>query len=142
MNSKHASLQQLQMLQGIYHSASGERWTAGEMHAELEIAFTGKCFAAAVNPHHRVVPAEVLVVETAAVLGPVEGEAWYQENVVVVDVVFVFVVVVVVVVVESPAAGTDPLLLVHVLLSVGLSPTASLDDSCSVFRGFRGFVAA
>lgn len=62
----------------------------------------------------------------AEVVGPVEVETLCQENVA-----------------EFAAAGTDPLLLVHVvMLSVGLSPTASLDGRCFAFLGFRGFVAS
>jgi hypothetical protein len=82
----------------------------------------------AVEPHHCVVAAEVVVVEVAAVVGPVEVEAGCRENVVVEFA-------------SAAAAATDPLLVHVVLLSVGLSPTASLDDSYLDFRGFRGFVA-
>jgi hypothetical protein len=44
MNSKHGSLQQLQMLQRTWYSASRKRWTIVKMNAELQMALTVKYF--------------------------------------------------------------------------------------------------
>jgi hypothetical protein len=78
---------------------------------------------AAVDPHHHVVAAEVVVLGVAVFVGPVEFEAGCRENVVE----------------FAAAAATNPFL-VHVVLLVGLSPTASPEGRYLVFRGFRGFV--
>jgi hypothetical protein len=42
---EHKSLQQLQMLRRTCYRASGKRWTAGGVCAELQMVLTVKCFA-------------------------------------------------------------------------------------------------